>query len=215
MTTDPLTTAGLVKRQVCTGEREGVPTRTTIARRVYRTDQRDLWDAVTNIERIPRWFSPVSGTLELAGRYQIEGNAGGTIETCTEPGSFSVTWEYAGSLSWVAVALSPVDGGTQLEVAHESPVDPGFWAQYGPGATGLGWDLSLLGLGWYVEDGQEFAPTQAVAFTASPEGAALLEAAGTDWADAAIADGDDDGAAQDAAKRSVAFFTPPDGTSTD
>ena len=46
-----------------------------------------LWDACTNAERIPRWFLPVSGDLRLGGRYQLEGNAGGTIERCDPPRS--------------------------------------------------------------------------------------------------------------------------------
>ena len=45
----------------------------------YDTDQEDLWDAVTNIERIPRWFMPISGDLTVGGSYQLEGQAGGTV----------------------------------------------------------------------------------------------------------------------------------------
>jgi len=208
MTNEPVTTARQVTRQVRTGEQGGVPTRTTVASRLYRTDQRELWDALTNIERIPRWFLPITGQLELGGRYQLEGNAGGTIEGCDEPDSFAVTWEFDGSVSWVSVLLTPADGGTRLELVHESPVDPSFWAQYGPGATGLGWDLSLIGLGWYAEDGLEFGPDDGEAFVASPEGVAFLEAAATDWAEAAIADGDDQDVAMEAAKRSFAFNVP-------
>lgn len=215
MTNDPMTTARLVTRQVRTGSRGGTPTRTTAASRLYRTDQRELWDAVTNVERIPRWFLPITGELELGGRYQLEGNAGGTIETCNEPDSFALTWEVAGSVSWVSVSLTPVEGGTRLEVTHESPADPTFWAQYGPGATGLGWDLSLVGLGRYAEDGTEFGPDHEEAFCASPAGAAFLEAAGADWAEAAIADGDDHDAALEAAKRSVAFYVPSERSSAE
>ena len=36
----------------------------------------DLWDAVTNRQRIPRWFLPVHGDLEPGGRYRLEGKAG-------------------------------------------------------------------------------------------------------------------------------------------
>lgn len=50
----------------------------------YRTGVDDLWDACTAPERLARWFTPVSGDLRLGGRYQIEGNASGTIETCTD-----------------------------------------------------------------------------------------------------------------------------------
>lgn len=59
---------------------------------VYDTDVDDLWDACTNAERIPRWFLPVSGELKLGGHYQLEGNAGGTVERCEPPHSFAATW---------------------------------------------------------------------------------------------------------------------------
>ena len=57
-------------------------THTVILARTYDTTIDDLWDACTNPDRIPRWFLPISGDLRLNGRYQLEGNAGGTIERC-------------------------------------------------------------------------------------------------------------------------------------
>ena len=42
----------------------------------------DVWDALTNPERIGRWFLPISGDYRLGGRYQFEGNAGGEIVAC-------------------------------------------------------------------------------------------------------------------------------------
>ena len=84
----------------------------------YATSVEDLWDAVTNAERLPRWFAPVSGDLELGGRYQVEGNAGGTIETCEPPHRFSATWEYNGQISWIAVAIRPEGEGSRLELEH-------------------------------------------------------------------------------------------------
>ena len=100
---------------------------------------------MTNPERIPRWFLPVKGDLKIGGHYQLEGSSGGRIEACTEPSSLAVTWEYDGSMSWLRVTLEPAETGTVLEVVHESPVDPPFWKQYGPAATGLGWDLDDAG----------------------------------------------------------------------
>ncbi|MEM7635602.1 MAG: SRPBCC domain-containing protein [Pseudomonadota bacterium] len=79
-------------REVDERTRMGNPVRVVRAERVYMTGQTDLWDALTNIERIRRWFSPVSGELHLGGRYQIEGNAGGTITRCDEPEALDVTW---------------------------------------------------------------------------------------------------------------------------
>ena len=112
-------------REVRTGSRDGAPTKIAIARRTYPTGQADLWDALTNAERIPRWFLPVSGELKVGGRYQLEGNAGGVVERCDEPESFAVTWEFGEMMSWLAVTLAPDGTGTRLELAHEAHVDPG------------------------------------------------------------------------------------------
>ena len=53
-----------VERSVSSPEREGRPARTVTLSRIYATTVEDLWDAVTNADRIPRWFMPVSGDLE-------------------------------------------------------------------------------------------------------------------------------------------------------
>ena len=65
--------------------------------RLYDTSVDDLWDALTSKERIPRWFLPVEGDLKLGGRYQLKGNAGGTITACTPPNHFAATWEFGGA----------------------------------------------------------------------------------------------------------------------
>ena len=73
---------GAVERSVSVLHRDGKPARAVTLSRSYETTIEDLWDAVTNGERIPRWFLPISGDLELGGRYQLEGNAGGVITAC-------------------------------------------------------------------------------------------------------------------------------------
>ena len=207
ITIDPVATAGLVAREVRTGSRDGAPTRIAVARRTYRTDQADLWDAVTNAERIPRWFLPISGDLELGGRYQLEGNAGGVVERCEEPESFAATWEMGPTVSWLEVTLSPAADGTTLELLHEAHVDPDLWAQYGPGAVGLGWDGGLMGLGLHIDSGATFDPAEGAAFATSPEGAEFYRQAAAGWAEAAVRDGDEAGAAEAAAARTVAAYT--------
>ena len=207
MTADPHTAAGLVAREVRTGSRDGRATRIVVARRTYPTGQADLWDAVTNPERLPRWFLPVRGELRPGGRYQLEGNAGGTVERCDEPEAFAVTWEFGGQVSWLRITLTPASPGTTLEVAHEAPVDPDFWAQYGPGATGVGWDLGLMGLGLHLDTGATMEPEEAAAWPTTPPGVAFVRAAATGWARAAIADGDDPGDAHPAAERTITFYT--------
>ena len=87
---------GAVTREVGLRGHEGRPARVVAARREYGTGIDDLWDALTNGERIRRWFLPISGELRLGGRYQLEGNAGGTIRSASRrarwgsPGSMAV-----------------------------------------------------------------------------------------------------------------------------
>jgi uncharacterized protein YndB with AHSA1/START domain len=206
MTIDAVTAAGLVAREVRSGSRGGAPTRIAIARRTYATDQADLWEAITDVDRIPRWFLPISGDLVVGGRYQLEGNAGGVVERCEAPASFAVTWEYGGMVSWLEVALTPADDGTTLQLVHEAPVDPDLWDQFGPGAVGIGWDLSLLGLGLHLERGAPVTPDDR-AITTTPEGVEFVRRAAAGWADAAADDGDEPGAAHEAAARTVAAYT--------
>lgn len=211
MSLDPAAMVGLVTREVRSGSRDGAPTKIVIARRTYSTGQADLWDALTSPDRIARWFLPVSGDLKAGGRYQLEGNAGGIIERCAAPESFAMTWEFRGTMSWLEVTLVPDGERTTLELAHEAPVDPGMWGQFGPGAVGVGWDLGLIGLGLHIESGAPVDPAMAITFPASPEGADFIRRAAEGWADAAVRDGDETGQAHEAAARTVAFYTPPPG----
>ncbi len=206
---DPAAAAGLVTREVRSGFRDGAATKIIIARRTYLAGQADLWDALTNAGRIPRWFLPVSGDLRVGGRYQLQGNAGGVVERCKEPESFAVTWEYGGMLSWLEVTLTPAGERTALELAHEAHADPARWAQFGPGAAGVGWDLSLMSLGRHIDSGASVDPQEAAAFPSSPQGAEFIRAAAAGWAGAAAADGDQPGAAQQAAARTAAFYSAP------
>ena len=56
-----------------------------VLRRTYDAVIEDVWDALTNPERIGRWFLPISGDYRVGGRYQFEGNAGGEIVSCKRP----------------------------------------------------------------------------------------------------------------------------------
>src|ERR1700694_4190933 len=132
-----------VTRQVGTRVLEAGEAHTVTITQTYAAAIDDVWDACTNPERIPRWFLPVSGDLRLGGRYQLEGNAGGTIERCDPPHGFSATWEVGGGVTWMQLRLtSDPLGGTRFELDHLGLVDDAHWAEFGSGAVGVGWDLS-------------------------------------------------------------------------
>src|SRR5690349_8035252 len=136
-----------VERQVGTRTLPAGQARVMVISQTYEAPVADVWDACTNAERIPRWFLPVSGDLTLGGRYQLQGNAGGTVESCEPPHRFGVTWENGDDVSWVEVRLTELDPGrTRFELQHVAHVDDQRWTEYGPGAVGVGWDGALLGL---------------------------------------------------------------------
>lgn len=175
----------------------------------YPTTVEDLWEAVTDPERLPRWFAPVTGDLELGGRYQVEGNAGGTIETCEPPHRFSATWEFGGNTSWIAVRISPDGEGARLELEHTAlvPEDTTFWEQYGPGATGVGWDQALMGLGKHIPSGATIAGQAAAGWETTPEGMSFLTESSRLWAAADVETGTPPEVAEARAARTAAFYT--------
>ena len=197
---------GLVRREVRSGSRDGQPTKLVLATRSYSAERTDVWDALTNPDRLPRWFAPVAGELKEGGSYQVENNAGGTIEHCNAPEQFNLTWEFAGGVSWLQVTLTEQADQTQLELLHEAPIDP-HWETYGPGAVGVGWDLSLLGLALHLESGEAMNPAEVEAWSVAEAGKTFLGEASDGWCVAAIADGADPEAARAAADQVTAFFT--------
>jgi uncharacterized protein YndB with AHSA1/START domain len=199
---------GAVTREVVRSEGDDGPEVTVVATRTYDTDVEDLWSAITDAERIPRWFLPVSGDLRLGGRYQLEGNAGGEILTCDQPTHLGVTWEFDGGVTWLDVHLAPdADGGTQLELRHRAPATGDHWDTFGPGAVGIGWDLALIGLALHLETGEQVDDAAMGEFMTTPEGKDLTRAASDAWGQADIAGGMEADAALAAAERTRAAYT--------
>ena len=200
-----------VERSVSSLERNGQPARAVTLSRSYPTDAADLWDALTDAERIPKWFMPVSGDLKLGGSYQLEGNAGGTIIKCDPLSRFEITWEFGGDVNWLEVSISGnEDARTRLTLTHTARLSE-HWDTYGPGAAGVGWDLSFLGLSLYIYNPDAPKPDE-VAFAASSAGKAFITGSSERWGDASIAAGTASEAARAAARQTTAFYT---GESTD
>jgi uncharacterized protein YndB with AHSA1/START domain len=202
-----------VRRQVGKRTLEAGEARTVTISQAYDTDLDDLWDACTNRERIPRWFLPVSGDLRLGGHYQLEGNAGGTVESCDPPKGFTATWEYDGEVSWIEVRLSPEPNGmTRFELQHIAHVDDKRWAEFGPGAVGIGWDMTLVGLTLHLASGgAPVNPQEVMAWMMSPEGISFMTTSSERWYEASVAAGTPEADARAAADRTTtAYTTPPE-----
>lgn len=203
--------AAMVVRKVEDVTHEGHPARAVVATRDYATDIDDLWDAITDKARIPRWFAPVEGDLELGGRYQIKGNAGGTVTACDPPRRFALTWEFGGGMSWVEVELTEAGEATRLTLRHIAPLDDKseeFWDKFGPGAVGVGWDLSLLGLAWHLETGEPVQERFAEeSWPLSDEGKTFATTSSDGWTAASIAYGTAEDAATRAGASTTAFYT--------
>ena len=115
-----------------------------LLRRGYNAPISDVWDALTQPDRLKRWFLPISGELRVGGSFQFEGNASGEILTCEPPCLLRVTW--GGPTSVVEVRLAEEgESDTVLELEHTVPIE---MAQSGAGAlyVGPGWDGALMGL---------------------------------------------------------------------
>jgi uncharacterized protein YndB with AHSA1/START domain len=175
----------------------------------YDAAVEDVWDACTSAERIPRWFLPVSGDLRLGGRFQVEGNAAGTVERCDPPKSFATTWEFGGKTSWIELRLTPeADGGTRFELEHTMLADE-HWAEFGPGAVGIGWEMGLMGLHLHLSSAAPADLAEVAAWAASADAVRFMTLSSGLWCEANIAGGENAADARAQADRTTAAYTTP------
>ena len=200
-------------RRVEDREYLGKAAQVVVAIRSYDTTVEDLWDAITTPERLARWFGAVEGDLRLGGRYRIEGNASGSITRCERPEAVDLSWEYMGHTSWVNVRVARDGRKAQLTIEHIAHKDgvgaaAEHYKQFGPGAGGVGWDLSLYGLERHLADlAGSFDHEAGEAWMRSSEGKAFMRASGEAWGAAHAASGADPDEARAQAERTIAFYT--------
>lgn len=212
---DVLAQLGAVTREARVDEVDGTTSHVQSLAQTYASPIDDVWDAVTDAERIARWFMPVSGELRLGGRYQLEGNAGGEVLECEPPADgaahYRVTWEFGGGVTWLTVRLAAEDDRTRLKlehVAHAADVPAEMWETFGPGATGVGWDGGLMGLALHLESPDTaMQPSEAEAWAGTDEGRAFYRGAADAWAAASVADGADPEEAERQAAATYGFYT--------
>jgi uncharacterized protein YndB with AHSA1/START domain len=175
--------------------------------RSYDAPLQEVWEACTDPQRIARWFLPVSGELEVGGRFQLEGNASGTIERCDPPHGFAATWEFGGTVSRIELRLSVEAYAKTLLVLEHSLPDDDHWARFGPAAVGVGWELALMGLGRHLDSGAAVDPAEAAAWAASEEGKRFMTLSSRAWGEAHAAAGADAAEARAAAERTTQAYT--------
>jgi uncharacterized protein YndB with AHSA1/START domain len=193
-----------IRRQVSRRTADGTEEVSVLLTRRYDAAIEDVWDAITDPERIRRWMMPISGDLRVGGKFQLEGNAGGEILQCEPPRRLKVT--FGGETSIVEVRLA-ADGDerTTLELEHSVPID---LAGGGAGAlyVGPGWDGALMGLGLFLSGEAVGDPVKAAA---SPEvqrfSKGSIEAWATEVERSGTATADELAAAKEV---SLAQFTP-------
>jgi len=155
-----------------------------VLRRTYDAPPDDVWDAMTDPDRLKRWFYPVSGDLRVGGTFQLEGNAGGEILQCEPPRLLKVT--FGGPTSLVELRLTAEgEDGTALEMEHTVPIE---MAGSGAGAlfVGPGWDGMLLALALFLQGEVAEDP---IAAANSPEAQAFSRQSVHVWADTIRASG--------------------------
>lgn len=180
--------------------------RTIIITQHFQTDISTLWDALTSPKRLTTWYAPVAGDLRVNGWYSIMGNASGTITACNEPHDFALTWVCGESKSTLAINLASIDGSsnTKLTLQHVLDADD-HWRMYGPGATGVGWDMSLLGLILHIKGLPKPSEEEWMASHAASE---FTVASGSAWAREAERAGEDQAWAKEAEERTTMFYRP-------
>ena len=185
--------------------RREVSGRAVVLGRRYDVGADEVWGACTDPERLARWFLPVSGDLRPGGGYQLKGNAGGRIIACEPVRLLRITWIFGeGPGSVVEVRLSAEGGGTRLELAHTGLTDDRHWAQFGPGAVGVGWDLTLLGLAVHMSGN-----ANPDGWGASPEAREFMTLSAWEWGRAHEMSGETHAQASAAAERTASFYVPP------
>ncbi len=200
-----------MRREVGDRKLPGGDGHAVVLRREYGAAIEDVWDAITDPDRISRWFLPVTGDLRLGGTYQLKGNAGGEIRRCEPPRLLQVTWIFGEDpspgtdTSVVEVRLSSVgDDRTVFELEHAAVADPDQWGTYGPGAVGVGWDLGLLGLGLHLGGGSIENPD---AFLQSAEARELMTRSSEAWGTAYRSAGATEAEAANAVANTTRFYT--------
>ncbi|ROO51161.1 uncharacterized protein YndB with AHSA1/START domain [Micromonospora sp. Llam0] len=181
-------------------------------RRRYEAQIDDVWDAITNPERLRRWLTQATGDLRLGGKFELDSGEHGEILRCEPPRLLKVSWLYgADADAWpgtsdveVRLASTPT-GDTEFELIHAAVVDEPLFPTYGPGAGGVGWDLALLALARLLTGGET---TDHNTIQKSPEGREFIRRSAVAWGEAHLAAGGEPEHVKAAVEATTRFYAP-------
>ena len=192
---DVLDELAAARRVMGKGNLPGGEAYTVELRRRYPAEIEDVWDAITNPERLRRWMNSATGDLQLGGTFELGSGEHGEILRCEPPRLLRVSWLYGPDAdAWpgtseVEVRLAPdPTGDTELELVHAAVADPHYFPTYGPGAGGVGWDLHLLTLARHLAGDDIEHPTES---HKSPEVHEFIQRSAVAWGEAHLAAGGD------------------------
>jgi uncharacterized protein YndB with AHSA1/START domain len=116
----------------------------------YETDIDDLWSALTDPQRLERWYGKVHGDLRVGGEFTatVHGSGWdgrGRIDECDPPQRLEVTmWEEEGAEGVVAAELVTDGAETILMIERRGiPLDMLY-------AYGAGWQAHMEDLGAHL-----------------------------------------------------------------
>jgi uncharacterized protein YndB with AHSA1/START domain len=176
-------------------------------RRRYPVAPEELWAACTRADRLSGWLGEVRGELRQGGRYELVGRGtSGSVLECVDGVAVRLTWEFGGDSSSVVLRFAGEGASSSLTLEHEVGEDD-HWREYGPAATGVGWEGSLVALDLHLRDDPAASPEAMLEFGATDAGHDLVRRSSAGWAAASIAAGDDPDWAREAAVRTAAFYT--------
>jgi uncharacterized protein YndB with AHSA1/START domain len=208
---DVLEELAAARRTLGTGRLPAGDAYTIEVRRRYDAQIDEVWDAITNPERLRRWLKPVTGDLRPGGKFELDGGEHGEILRCEPPRLLKVSWLYGPDAdAWpgtseVEVRLAPGLGDTEFELIHAAFVEEPLFPTYGPGAGGVGWDLALLALAGLLATG-ETADHDAV--QKSPEGREFIRRSAAAWGEAHLAAGGEPERVAAAVEATTGFYAP-------
>lgn len=121
-----------------------------VMRARYATDPADLWSAITEPERLARWYGMVEGDLRVGGEFTafVHGShweGRGRIDACDPPRTLQVTMAEEGRPEGIVTARLVPDGAHTVLVIEraEVPLDQLV-------AHGAGWQLHVEDLAAYL-----------------------------------------------------------------